>query len=200
MLARTKRRIQLVWRCLDAVNRSMEPDPQAGQFKLAYPVHVKAAGKQKLHGYMLKRGASPDEVDKYSDSGYSSHHRETRGDGQLDLLREVEAQELGTVEARLVARYVAWGWVNGVFYAVQPMLSLHQPDQLFDGLDGVDWDDPPYPHLDLLANLPDCDPIDWHNCGVYHGRIKCYDWGYGMPIGLSTPGFRATYTRYAKAA
>ena len=202
MLARTKRRMQLVWRCLAELRRCPS-DPVAGQFKLVQRVSVKAARGSKLHHYVIKRGASPEEVDEYhSEGGSFNHwHRDLKGDGQLDLLREVESQEVGRVPRRGIVAYVAWGWVNGVFYAVQPEVCLDQPcDMYAEDEDGdTDYDCPLYDVSDVQC-IGDTDLHDWHNCGLYKGKIKAYDWGYDMPVKLTTAEFRAASTRYAKAA
>lgn len=105
---RARRRQSLVWACLRAA-RVADDEPLAGQFKLAQQVTVHGkAGKP--HHYMLKRGASVSEVNAYHFNGsrcYTSH-RTHRGDGQTDLLREVEAQELRLMDRRLILGHVAW--------------------------------------------------------------------------------------------
>lgn len=202
MSARTKRRMQLVWRCLAELRRCPS-DPVSGQFKLVQRVSVKAARGSKLHHYVIKRGASPEEVEMHHHDGgsFDRRHRDLKGDGQMDLLREVESQEVGHVSRRGIVAYVAWGWVNGVFYAVQPAVCLSQPCEMY----GVDEDgdpdcDCPLYDVSYVRCIGDTDPYEWHNCGLYKGKIKAYDWGYDMPVTLTTAEFRAASTRYAKAA
>lgn len=87
-----------------------------------------------------------------------------------DLMLEICVQFSGNVDAGDIVPYVAWGYVDGHFWALQPR---------------VDWVDDlriaeEEGELECYSGataLPDCHPD--HNTGVYEGRAVAYDWGYG---------------------
>lgn len=167
---RDKRLPRLVWKALAAMKKQA-PRPVSGQFKLCYKVAVTStAGK--THWYALKRGASPAEVGTYHHSGQgcSPRHRTKRqGGGQKDLMREIERQELGVLPKRVLLRYRAWTWVDGVLWAVQPWSNEKEGE-------GVEIDD-------AFWRLTDCSGyVGSFNTTVHMGRLKTYDWGYeGSP-------------------
>lgn len=114
----------------------------SGLFKLAW--HVTLNNKP----YFLKRDWTTEYVDAY-----------------CSVAAEVYSQKNHETSVRkYLLRYVAWAYVNGWFFALQPAC-----DRLSV------WEAEDQRRAREVAGLKDCSME--HNVGIRKGKPYCYDWG-----------------------
>ncbi len=152
MLKNQERFPSLVHRALNMVLGVREHDSQ-GCYKEAWFIRI-GGGE-----YVLKRGRPRPYESEVLGINARNH----------DLVRELYAQENRVIRRADIIPYLAWTWVDGILYALQPKGEENRDHKLDD-----DFEHRMYEHYD--GELQDVSGS--FNAGVYRGTIRAYDWGY----------------------
>lgn len=137
-----------------AVRLAAGLDPDAcGQFKLVWKVVDVIPG----YTYALKRTGTWEEIALHNEDAdvvYPRHHN-------ADIMRELVAQQATLIPDDKINKYMAWGFIDGTLWAMQPWLYNDPDDDAMAELEAIS-DDVAYPN----ARMDD------------DGSTVLIDWGY----------------------